>query len=188
MTGSRSRRRALGLGLRAAAGAAAAVLLTGHTPYGQWVVYRKKHLLIGCHRADPATYDLAKRVVGLLDEHLPAAKSRVARAPNAGRLASLLATAQMDVATLGPDDATAMLAGSGGFAAYGPVALRLLLPLEERLLVARADFPERHAWLVASALVGTALVPGGQGTDDLGVPWHPGARAFLEGRAEPGKD
>ena len=63
-----------------AAAAAAQLALWGHTPYGLWVVYRKKHLLIGCHRGDPETYVLAKRVVGLLEEHLPAAKSRVARA------------------------------------------------------------------------------------------------------------
>ncbi len=74
-----NRRRALWLSV----GAAMVLLLGGHTPYGQWVVYRKKHLLIGCHKADPETYDLAKRVVALLDAHLPAAKSRVARAPNA---------------------------------------------------------------------------------------------------------
>jgi len=46
-----NRRRAL----RLSVGAAAALLLSGHTPYRQWVVYRKKHLLIGCHKADPET-------------------------------------------------------------------------------------------------------------------------------------
>ena len=57
-------RRAL---LRAGATAAAAILLGGHTPYGQWVVYRKKHLLIGCHKEDPRTYVLAKEAVALLE-------------------------------------------------------------------------------------------------------------------------
>ena len=41
--------------LRLGGALAAAVLLSGHTPYGQWVVYRKKHLLIGCHKADEPT-------------------------------------------------------------------------------------------------------------------------------------
>ncbi len=173
--------------LRLSAGTAAALLLGGHTPYGQWVVYRKKHLLIGCHRADPKTYDLAKLVVALLAAHLPAAKSRVARAPDAGRLASLLGTAQMAVATLSPADAAAMLQGAGRFAAYGAIALRVLTPVDDRLLVARADFPERHAWLVTGALVGSDLAPpleppGG----DPGIPWHPGSLALLEGTSEPG--
>jgi hypothetical protein len=183
-----NRRRAL----RLSAGAAAALLLGGHTPYGQWVVYRKKHLLIGCHRADPETYVLAQRVVALLAEHLPAAKSRVARAPDAGRLASLLGTAQMEVATLSPADAAAMLRGSGRFAAYGAIALRVLTPVDGRLLVARADFPERHAWLVTGALAGTELAPGpappGDPSSDWGIPWHPGSLAFLAGRPEPGGD
>ena len=103
--------------LRLSVAAVATLLLSGHTPYGQWVVYHQKHLLIGCHKADPETYELAKRVVALLAEHLPAAKSRVARAPDAGRLASLLGTAQLAVATLSGADAAAMLAGSGRFAA-----------------------------------------------------------------------
>ena len=183
-----SRRRALGLALRLGAGAGAALVLCGHTPYGQWVVYRKKHLLIGCHKGDPATYDLAKQVVALLDEHLPAAKSRVARAPHAGRLASLLATAQMDVAALSMPDAAAMQAGSDRFAAYGAVPIALLLPLGDRLLVARTDFPERHAWLVTAALVGTALVPAADPAANPGIPWHAGSRAFLEGRPEPASD
>ncbi len=176
--------------LRLSAGAAAALLVGGHTPYGQWVVYRKKHLLIGCHKADPATYDLAKRVVALLAEHLPAAKSRVARAPDAGRLASLLGTGQMQVATLSDSDAAAMLRGTGRFEAFGAIALRVLTPVAGRLLVARADFPERHAWLVTGALVGTDLAPTrerpGDPMGDPGIPWHPGSLAFLEGRPEPG--
>jgi hypothetical protein len=183
-----NRRRALGLGLRLAGGTAAALLLGGHTPYGQWVVYRKKHLLIGCHRSDPQTYALAKRVVRLLEEHLPAARSRVARAPDAGRLASLLGTAQMDVAILGRADAAAMLQGSGSFAPYGAIDLRALTPLDGRLLIARADFPERHAWLVTAALAATDVAPAADPSGDPGIPWHPGSRAFLEGGPEPGVD
>jgi len=138
-----NRRRAL----RLSVGVAAALLLGGHTPYGQWVVYRKKHLLIGCHKLDPETYDLAKRVVALLAEHLPAAQSRIARAPDAGRLASLLGTAQMAVAIVNSVDAEAMLGGTGRFEAYGAVSLRLLLPIAGRLLIARTDFPARQPCL-----------------------------------------
>lgn len=174
--------------LRLLAAASAAPLVGGHTPYGQWVVYRKKHLLIGCHRGDPATYDLAKRVVALLAEHLPEAKSRVARAPDAGRLASLLGTDQMEVAVLDARDAAAMRAGDGRFAPYGIIALSLLTPVGDRLLIARADFPERHAWLVAAALVGTDLAPAPDLSAARAVAWHPGSRAFLEGRPEPAAD
>ncbi|HSR70970.1 MAG TPA: hypothetical protein VLL72_01195 [Kiloniellales bacterium] len=171
--------------LRGVLAIAAGLLLSGHTPYRQWVVYRKKHLLIGCHKADPETYDLAKRAVALLEEHLPAARARVARAPDARRLASLLGTGQMEVAMLDAADAEGMLQGTGPFAPYGPVSLRLLVRLGGRLLVCRADFPERHAWLVTGALAGTELADLGTPTTDSAVPWHPGSRAFLDGRPEP---
>ena len=63
-----------------------------------------------------------------------------------------------------------------------------------RLLIARADFPERHAWLVTGALVGTDVAPARDSPDDPagdplgdpGISWHPGSRGFLEGRPEPG--
>lgn len=179
-----NRRRLLGLG-----GAAGLVLLLGgHTPYRQWVVYRRKHLLIGCHRDDPETYALAKRIAAALAEHLPAAKARVARAPYPGRLASLLGTGQLEVAVLGTDEAGEMLGGAGPFAPYGPVAVRLLTPVGDRLLVARADFPERHAWLVTGALIGTALTPASLRLDGPAIAWHPGSLTFLEGGPEPPAD
>ena len=174
--------------LRAGAAAGLVTLLGGHTPYGQWVVYRKKHLLIGCHKDDPETYALAKRVVALLAEHLPAAKARVARAPFAGRLASLLGTDQLEVAVLGASDAGAMRRGEGPFSAYGPVALRLLVPVGERLLVAHADFPGDHAALVTGALLGTDLAPVSLTADTPAVPWHPASRARIDGAPAPAAD
>jgi hypothetical protein len=161
------------------------MLLGAHTPYGQWVVYRRKHLLVGCHWRDPRTYELAGQVVRLLDEHLPEASARVARAPDAGRIASLIGTDQMEVAVLDRAEAAAMAEGSGGFAPYGPIGLRLLAPVGDRLLLAAADFPGRHAWLVTGALLGTDLAPPWVEWDDGILPWHPGSAAFLEGRPEP---
>lgn len=168
--------------LRLSTAAAALFLLSAHTTYGQWVVYRKKHLLIGCHKADPVTYDLAKRVVAQLALNLPAAKSRVARAPTAGRLASLLGTEQMEVAILNPADAVAMLHGTGRFKAYGEIALRSLMPVGDRVLVCRADFPAQHASLVSGALAKSDLVPSLKSPLETIIPWHPGSLAFLEGR------
>lgn len=170
------------------AAAAMVMLLGGHTPYGQWVVYRKKHLLIGCHRGDPETYALAKRIEDVLAEHLPAARARVARAPHAGRLTSLLGTDQLEVAVIGTAEAAAMLQGSGDFAPYGAVALRLLLPLGGHALVARADFPDRHAWLVSGALLGTALTPASARPGAPTIPWHPGSRAVFEVAPQPATD
>ncbi len=176
------RRRAL---LRAGAAAAAAILLGGHTPYRQWEVYRKKHLLIGCHKEDPRTYQLAKEVVALLDQHLPAARARVARATGPTRLASLMATDQLSLAVLGGAEAEAMRAGAGRFASYGRLDIRLLIPVFDRLLVAVAGFREDHAWQVAQALAGSPLVPRADPAAVHPAPWHPGSHAFLRGAPYP---
>ena len=78
----------------------------------------------------------------------------------------------MNVAILGPADAAAMLHGTGRFEPYGAIALRVLTPVDGRLLLARADFPERHAWLVTGALAGTDLAsapqPPGDSAGDSG--------------------
>jgi hypothetical protein len=161
-------RRAL---LRTALVAAGALVLGGHTPYVQWTVYRRKHLLIGSHRADLGTWHAAQEIVALLEEHLPEARARVARAPNAGRLASLIGTHQLEVAVLGPADAAAMAAGEGPFAPYGPVELALLSPFGRYALVSRRDFPPPHARAVASALALSAAAIGGLAIET--IDWHP---------------
>lgn len=175
----RTTRRRAARGLLAAA---ATVPLAGHTPYRQWVVYRQRHLLIGCHREDPEGYALAKALEFELWSHLPDSSARVARAPHAERLASLLATAQLEVALLDTATALAMRAGEGPFAAYGALDLVVLARLENRLLLARADFPARHAWLVAEALAESPLV---LAPAESPLAWHPGALAFHAGMPEP---
>ena len=166
-----NRRRWLGsaLGLLAVAPCSLA-----HTPYRQWQVYRQKHLLIGCHRQDPAGYALAKRVVAVLEQQLPNARARVARGPTAGRLASLLGTEQMEVVLLDSEEVAAMSAGHGAFAPYGDIPLRALARLDDHWLVAHADFPERHARLVTQALRSERSFAdtGGQPPP---VAWHPGS-------------
>ncbi|MCG8560400.1 MAG: twin-arginine translocation signal domain-containing protein [Hyphomicrobiales bacterium] len=174
--------------IKATALAAAATLLGGHTPYGQWVVYRKKHLLIGCHRADPQTYDLAKQIVAVLKERLPKARARVARAPNAGRLASLLGTDQMDVAVLGWADALAMLKGEAAFEPYGPIPLRLIAAVGDRALVAHERFPARHSWLVRAALPPRPFGRSDVRTEAAQIELHPGSQAFVEGKPQPPTD
>lgn len=159
-----------------------------HTPYGQWAAYRQKHLLIGAHRSDGKTYELARRVAGHLAEHLPKSRARVARAPTAGRLASLLNTRQLDVAVLDGADALAMLKGTGDFEAYGPVPVRLLAMLDHRLLLAHERFPKRHAWLVMSALRDAPLIEDLTDASGSGFELHPGALAVLNGEGEPQKE
>ncbi|MEM6490124.1 MAG: hypothetical protein AAF677_17965, partial [Pseudomonadota bacterium] len=118
-----------------------------------WDVFRRKHLLIGCHRRDPAGYAAAKAVAETLAADLPTSRARVARAPRPGRLASLLATGQLDVAVLDSETAAAMATGRGDFAPYGAVPLGTLYQLgAPHVLLAHARFPGRHVATVAGAL------------------------------------
>lgn len=134
-------------------------LTSGHTPYRQWDVYRKKHLLIGANKADPPTYELGKRMAELLAAELPKSRARVARAPHAWRLASLLTSDQIQLVLLNDQDLRGLRDGKDGFEAFGPTDLRVLYRFGDYWLVSRPDFPNEHAALVALTLAehGTAL-------------------------------
>jgi len=155
-----------------------------HTPYRQWVVYRRKHLLIGTTRADPDGYRLGKALAGALATELPESQARVARARDTRRLANLMATGQLQTALFNIEEVLAMAAGSSPYEDIGPLDLRVLLILDRYLLMAVPTLPDHHAWLVTSA-----LEVAGYGTSQLigadGISFHPGSRAYLDGRRMP---
>jgi len=160
--------------------------LHAHTPYKQWAVYRQKHLLIGCHKDVPETYELSKRIVALLDVDLPAASARVARAPAASRLASLLATGQLDIAVLAPQTATAMASGSGIYTAYGSISLTTLLPLDKYLLTGHSRLHDHHCWQITKAL--QPLTTPDAITWKPILPWHKGSEQYVHGKPMPAKN
>jgi hypothetical protein len=154
-----------------------------HTLYGQWVVYRKKHLLIGSHREDPQTYRIAKDLELHLLKELPEAKARVARAPHPERLASLLGTDQLEIAILSLDDAEMMAAGDGKFTPYGKLPLRLMAAIDQRVMVAHEGFAAHHAWLLSAAIEHWGKRS--QLSRTSALEWHGGARLQRSGMAMP---
>jgi hypothetical protein len=155
-----------------------------HTPYRQWDVYRRKHLLVGTCRADPDSYPLGQRLVSMLVSGLPESKARVTRAPDQKRLASLLTTDQLELVLFTLDEAVALEGGKPPFSDYGPYPLRLVYEVEGYALVCGEAFPARHAWLVTGALADHLPMP-----DDLvaseRLTVHEGTRAFLSGEPQP---
>lgn len=125
---------------------------TGHTPYKQWSVYRKTHLLILTNKRQSGSFELGQALAAILAEHLPESRARAARAPHSERVASLLSSEQLDVALLPPAEAVAMLKGAPPFAGYGPTPLRSLATVDAFLLVCRSDFPKAHAYLISATL------------------------------------
>jgi hypothetical protein len=178
------RRTALKLGL-----AGAAWLLCGaHTPYGQWQVYRRRHLMIGTSRADAPTYPLGQRVAEVLATHLPESSARVTRGPDAWRLASLITSGQIEVILLSADHVLALRDGQAPFEAFGATRLCSLFVFGDlggdHWLVCRPDFPDRHAYLVVETLATHGDPSLGGRTPDLAtspVPIHPGVLAYLRG-------
>ena len=151
-----------------------------HTMFNQWVVYRKKHLLIGSHRRDLKTYELALEVVMAMDHLLPEASARAARAPHAERLASLLGTGQLDLAIVTASDAEQMTLGVADFEPYGAIPLTLVANLRSHLFLAHRDFPDHHAWLVTAVLNDIGLGYG-SGEPPFDIAFHPGTAAFRDG-------
>ncbi len=138
--------------LKTAAPLSAWSLTSGHTPYRQWDVYRRKHLLIGANKADPPTYDLGKKIAELLALELPESRARVARAPHAWRLASLITSDQIQLVLLGEQDLHGLRDGQNGFEAFGPTDLRALYRFGDYWLVSQPAFPSEHATLIAQTL------------------------------------
>ncbi len=167
---------------------AALLICAGHTPYNQWVVYRKRTLLIGSVRSDPATYKLAEQVAAILAEALPKSRARLSRAPNYERLASLLATSQLSVAVLAKEQAKAMAGATSPYEQFDPVPLRALYDLGDYLLVGHADFPAHHAYLVAQTLQESGGSLGGtlpKQQDAAAIQVHQGTGAFARGEPPP---
>jgi hypothetical protein len=173
--------------LRLVAAAAASIALSAHTPYGQWTVYRRRNLFVVASRTDDAALALARTVVAGLARELPEARARVTRATDPVRIASLLATGQLELAVVARAEAEAMLAGSGDYRAVGPTRLRAIVELGEHALVTIEDFKQTHAYLLARAVdhMRAELPVGAAPTRPPMLPEHPGALAYRLGRPLP---
>jgi len=132
--------------------ATACFMSAGHTPYRQWQVYRRKHLLIGTSKADAPTYPLGQQIAAVLATYLPESSARVTRGPDPWRLASLLTTGQLEVALLSAADAVSLRQGRAPFDAFGPTELNALFAFGDYLLVCRPDFPAHHGYQVVQTL------------------------------------
>ena len=171
--------------------AAIAVTAAGaHTPYGQWTVYRQRNLFVVASRTDAKALDLARSLAGGLALELPESRARATRASDPVRIASLLATGQLDVAVVSLDEASGMIAGAGVYKAIGPVPLRALARLGNHLLVTTESFKKRHAYLLAAAVEHLRpSLPGaaaGMSTERAAIPDHSGAAAYRSGQPLPG--
>ena len=128
-------------------------VLSGHSPWGQYHVYRQKHLLIMSTIQDEPTYPFSKKLVAVINEVLPHASARPARAKHFQRVHNLFSTKQMKVMLLSRSNAVAVFNGEGPFAEYGSLDFRLLYQFGDLQLLGQVDFPDQFAWLVTDAVM-----------------------------------
>jgi hypothetical protein len=175
-----NRRHFLGL----ACAAPAWLLLSAHSPYRQWAIFRQTHLVIITSRDDPAGDELGEACAAIVRAALPDSKATVGRGPRVERIASLMSTGQADVAIASRANALDMFHGADRFRDYGAIPLRVLVQSDTHQMICREDFLLQHGYLLAEALVLNAAtlrlsVP--RETPPGGIPTHDGARAFAQG-------
>ena len=122
------------------------ILLVGHSPWGGYQAYRQQHLLIMSTREDAPTYPFSKILVKIINQELPEASARPARARTFKRVQSLFSTGQMPLVLLSKKNARALINGTGPFRKYGKTNGFVIYNFEDLILLAEPNFPDRHAW------------------------------------------
>lgn len=180
--------------LRTVAAIGAFVLLSAHSPYRQWDVYRKTRLVIVASFEEPEAARLGRRVAAALARRIPRSRAMLSRARDTNDLFRLLASGQLDVALVGEDRAHAAASGAQGLP--GAIPLRSLAQLGPYLLVCREDFPRANAYQIAETLaegwreiVEPAAGAGGpRPSPSARVALHPGAgEYYADHPAPPGR-
>ena len=164
-----------------------AFVLSAHSPWGQYQVYRQKHLLIMSTIDDEPTYPFSKKLVAAINEVLPHARARPARAKHFQRVHSLFSTKQMQVMLLSRSNAVAALNGEGPFAAHGSLDFRVLYQFGDIQLLVQVDFPDQFAWLVTDAIIrAQAIIEADTPNIVLELPnLHPGSLTALKNEPMP---
>jgi hypothetical protein len=173
--------------LRLVGAGAAAWLLSGHSPYRQWDVFRRARLVLLVSASDAASVRLAEGMVGIFSQHLPDSRATYARARDTNDLVRLLASRQLELTLLREADAHAVLMGAEPFADNGRVELRTLAQVGAHLFVCLEDVPNAAAYSLVDALaegwreLDRALVHAASGpkpAPGLSVPLHAGALQY----------
>ena len=127
--------------------------VNAHTPYRQWKVVRKKHLLIYSNREDLKTDQLAEQVNKVLKQFLPDAKSMVARGRNYKRIASILTTGQGMLALFKKVEARNLFNGKYPYKGFSGKHIRLICQIDDYYLLSNTSFKNDHAILTYDTLV-----------------------------------
>ena len=164
------------------------IILSSHSPWGQYLAYREQHLLIMSTREDAPTYPYSKILVEVLDEVLPEASARPARARTFKRVQSLFSTNQMPLVLLSKKNAIALINGEGPFKQYGSADAEVVYFFDDLVLLAQPKFPNRFSWLLTEAIIKAGLkLPGAKSPleNEKIIKIHSGTLMFLNNEKIP---
>jgi len=164
------------------------ILLSAHSPWGQYLAYREQHLLIMSTREDAPTYPYSKILVEVLEEVLPEASARPARARTFKRVQSLFSTNQMPLVLLSKKNAIALINGEGPFNQYGSADAEVVYFFDDLILLAQPEFPNRFSWLLTEAIIKAgSKLPGATSPleNEKIIKIHPGTLMFLNNEQIP---
>ncbi|MET0205423.1 MAG: hypothetical protein ABW276_14015, partial [Casimicrobiaceae bacterium] len=71
------------------------LVVTGHSPYRQWEVYRKIRLVVLVSAEDAASVQLGQASAGWRAKHLPESRAMMSRARDTNDLVRLIASKQL---------------------------------------------------------------------------------------------
>ncbi len=118
--------------------------ISGHAPWGQHEVYRQMHMLVMCSKKDLGAFDFTKNVKVILDEYLPEAKARVARARDSERLVNLLITNQIPLAIISDNLLIDLKNKEAENFANLLKYSKTLYSFENMILIVNHDFPKHY--------------------------------------------
>ncbi|MFP6778940.1 MAG: hypothetical protein VB916_01490 [Alphaproteobacteria bacterium] len=146
----------------------------GHAPWGQWQVYRMRHMLILSVIEDKNSYPFSKKIIHSLEKTLPESRARPARARGFRRVYSLLSTDQMPLVVLSKDIAISLLYGTGVFSEFSPVNMNLVYDFGSMVLLARPKMPDSHTWRITDAIIRSGEYDGV--INNTEIPIHNGSK------------
>lgn len=156
-------------------------LLSGHSPYRRFHIFRKTRLLIVAPNDDKRAGVVADGIVAFYLTHWSDSKPSSGRSQTAPEVVRLLLSNQLDVAVLAQKEAVAARTGQGRFAKGGPAPLCALAVFKDHVMVTREDLlkpivekiiePLQSKWnTLAVDLTGDVAAPfTGQ---EIGIPLH----------------
>ena len=181
--------------LRLAAASGSWLLLTGHSPYRQWDVYRKARLIVLVNAEEAASVQLGLAIAALLAKHLPESKAMMARARDINDVMRLIASKQLDTSVLREEDAAAAFMGAGRFADNGKVPIRALAQCGPYVYACRDDMARSNGYQIAETIterwkeIDSRLVngsPSPRPSLSMRIPVHPGALEYYEDHPQSG--